>query len=212
MSTDDGCVAAAILAGGRARRFGEIDKSGLPFGGVPIIDRLLDVLRRVSPHVFAVGDRYGAAEAAGLRVFGDDVPDAGALGGICTALNHSPCERTLVVGCDMPFLTEAFLNHLVRRSEAVPSSQPLAVVPRTERGLEPLCAIYTRAAAPPILARLQRGEREAAMATEGVQLIEVGPEEIAEYDPHGLLFVNVNTPDDYAQARRLIRRAESPSD
>ena len=192
------CVAAAILAGGRARRFGEIDKSALTIAGESIMERLLGVLRSITADVFAVGDHYGAAAAAGLHVVPDEIPDGGPLGGIYTAIVNSPCERTLVVGCDMPFLSEEFLRHLVERSHT------LSVIPRTIRGYEPLCAIYTRESAAAIRDRLDRGERHAASLPGDVQVIEVGPEEIAAFDPHGLLFVNVNTPTDYAQARRRL--------
>lgn len=52
--------------------------------------------------------------------------------------------------------------------------------------------------------RNDRGERQAAHPPGGIQVIEVGAEELAAFDPHGLLFVNVNTPHDYAQARRRL--------
>ena len=189
-------LAAAILVGGRARRFGGTDKSALLIDGETILERTAKLLHQLTPYVFAVGDTHGSAAAAGLRVVADTIPDAGALGGIYTAIQESPCERTLVVGCDMPFLSEAFLAHLASVDADV-------VMPRSRHGYEPLCAIYGRAAAPGIRARLERGERHAARAPENVRLVEVGPEEIATYDPHGLLFVNVNTPHDYERARRM---------
>ena len=46
-----------------------------------------------------------AWSARGLTVVPDDIPGMGALGGIYTAIVHSPCDRTLVVACDMPFLS-----------------------------------------------------------------------------------------------------------
>jgi molybdopterin-guanine dinucleotide biosynthesis protein A len=192
------CVAAAILAGGRARRLGEIDKSALTIDGTTIMARLVSVLRAVTPHLFAVGDRFGAASVAGLEVVLDVIPDAGALGGIYTAIASSPCDRTLVVGCDMPFVTEAFLRHLVRLSSD--GGQFRSVLPRTANGYEPLCAIYARESAASIRERLDSGERQASVPPGG-RVVEVGPEELAPFDPHGLLFVNVNTPHDYEQAR-----------
>ena len=83
-------------------------------------------------------------------------------------------------------------------------SLTLSVIPRTTTGHEPLCAIYARESAAVIRDRLDRGERQAACVPSGVQVIEVGPEELAAFDPHGLLFVNVNTPHDYVQARRRL--------
>lgn len=200
-------LAVAILAGGRARRMGGIDKSGLPVDGRTILDRLLDAVRPLSPHLFAVGDTYGAAAQAGLRVLPDLVCDGGALGGIYTAIIGSPCERTLVVGSDMPFITTAFVQHLASIIDAEDAD---VVIPRTASGYQPLCAIYGRACAEPIRERLDLGERHAAVPPGGVRVAEIGPEELAAYDPDGLLFVNVNTPHDYAQAQRILGRAGMP--
>ena len=202
--SNDPTLAVAILAGGRARRFAGRDKASLAIGGRPILDRLLDAVRPLTPHVFAVGDRHGAAARAGLHVVTDIIPDAGALGGIYTAVVQSPCDRTLVLGCDMPFVTTAFLERLARVTGAD------AVMPRTTGGYQPLCAIYGRACAPALRSRLDRGERHAAIPPGGVRVAEIGPGELAAYDPEGLLFVNVNTPHDYAQAQRQLNGAGTP--
>jgi len=201
---NDPTLAVAILAGGQARRFGGADKSGMALGGRSILDRLLDAVRPVTSHVFAVGDGHGAAARAGLQVVPDLVPGSGALGGIYTAIVRSPCDRTLVVGCDMPFVTTAFVVRLAAVSGAD------VVMPRTADGYQPLCAIYGRACAAAIRLRLDRGERHAAVPPGGVRVVEIGPEELAAYDPDGLLFVNVNTPHDYAQAQRVLDRAGMP--
>ena len=196
MTRDTG-LAAAILLGGRARRLGGVDKSALLVDGVPILTRTLAILRSLTDAVFAVGDRYGAAAAAGLAVVDDELPDSGPLGAVYTAIVRSPCERTLVVACDMPYLTPEFLRHLVSLSAGA-----AAVMPRSAHGYEPLCAIYVRGNAPSIRQRLEAGERRTASAPDGAPFVEVGPEEIAAFDPHGLLFVNVNTAHDYEQALR----------
>ncbi|MND08863.1 hypothetical protein D3C83_317870 [compost metagenome] len=36
-----------------------------------------------------------------------------------------------------------------------------------------------------------------------MNIVEVGPDALDPYDPEGLLFLNVNTPHDYARAREL---------
>ena len=106
----DGELAAAILAGGRARRIDGVNKGTLVVGRTAIIDRQLDTLREVAREIFVVGRDDVAWTSRGLRVMPDDIPDAGPLGGIYTAIVRSPCERTLVVACDMPFLSGALLR------------------------------------------------------------------------------------------------------
>ena len=134
----------------------------------------------------------------------DEFPDHGALGGIYTAIVASPHERTLVVACDMPFLSEALLAYMAGIDADV-------VIPRTARGYEPLCAIYGRACAAPMRARLTRGELEASRRLEGVRVAEVSPVTLAAYDPDGLLFVNVNTPHDYERAKEVLEERSKTS-
>jgi molybdopterin-guanine dinucleotide biosynthesis protein A len=200
----DACLAAAILAGGRAERLGGIDKSALLIAGKPILQRILDAVQPSASQVFAVGDRHGAAAAAGLRVVEDLEPGLGALGAIYTAIVRSPCERTLVVGCDMPFITARIVAHLAGITGAD------LVIPRDEAGYQPLCAIYGRGCVEALGERIARGERHAAVPPPGVRVVEVGRDELAAFDPEGLLFVNVNTPDEYERARRLVQDGRAP--
>jgi molybdopterin-guanine dinucleotide biosynthesis protein A len=194
-------VAAAILAGGKARRLGGLVKSTLILDGIRIIDRQIAVLRAVADPIFIVARDPAPFASLGLEVLPDVVPNCGALGGIYTAIVRSPRSRTLVVAGDLPFLSAALLERMVASTSAD------VVVPRGPRGYEPLCAVYSSACAEPIRRRLEEGALKASVLPEGVRVEEIGPETLAAYDPAGLLFVNVNTPHDYERARDLI---ESP--
>ncbi len=190
-------LAAAILAGGRARRLGGVNKGALTLGSSAIVDRQLEVIRTVAAHIFVVG---GAAEAwavRGLRVVPDALPGTGPLGGIWTALTASPAERTLIVACDLPFISA----DLLRRMAAEPGD---VVVARSARGLEPLCAIYSARCLPDIRARIDQGALEASTLPRGVAVVELGREIVTACDPDGRLFLNVNTPHDYARAKGMI--------
>ena len=96
-------LAAAILAGGRARRMDGVNKGTLVIGRTAIIDRQLQTLGEVAHDIFVVGRSDIAWTSRGLRVISDEIPDAGPLGGIYTAIVRSPCERTLVVACALCF-------------------------------------------------------------------------------------------------------------
>jgi molybdopterin-guanine dinucleotide biosynthesis protein A len=196
-------LAAAILTGGRASRMGGVRKATLAVGGVSIIERQLAALRQVAHPVFLVTSARDQPDAD-LDVVRDEFPDRGALGGIYTALATSPHHRTLVVACDMPFLSAELLSHLAGIDADL-------VIPRSERGYEPLCAVYSRACLRSIHERLARGELEASRLPDGVRVVEVGPEALAAYDPDGLLFVNVNTPHDYERAKALLEERSKTS-
>ena len=190
-------IAAAILSGGRARRMGGADKGALDIGGTTVLARQLEVLRRFTPAIFAVG-RAPEGLPPGIPTVADLLPDAGALGGIYTAIVSSPCPRTLVVACDMPFLSLPLLERL-----AAEDADAGLVIPRTARGYEPLCAIYANTCAEGIRERIAHGDLQASVPPRDVRVVEVGPDVLAALDPDGLVFVNVNTPHDYARARDL---------
>jgi len=196
-----GPVAAAILAGGQARRLGGANKAALSIGGVRIIDRQLALLRQLADPVFIVSGHPGRFDDLALEVVRDALPGRGALGAVYTALLTSPHPRALILACDMPFVTLSFLERLVQ-----PSTADL-VIPRSSRGYEPLCATWTSACIPAVRRRLDRGELQAARAVEDLRVEEIGPEALARWDPHGRLFVNVNTPPDYERAIRLADHA-----
>lgn len=194
-------LSAAILAGGQARRLGGVDKAALRLGGVAVIERQLATLRRVARHLLIVAnhpERYGSL---GPPVVPDLVRGGGALGGIYTAIVSAPTDQTIVVACDLPFLTAAFLRHL-----AVVGRDVDVAIPRTRDGYHPLCASYSRHASEPIRRRLDAGLLKVTdvLADADVRVREVGPEDVARFDPDAVLLFNVNTPDDYARAERLM--------
>lgn len=200
-------LAAAILTGGRASRLGGARKAQLAIGGRTIIERQIDALRQVADPIYAVTRADGGAEG-GLPLVRDRFPGCGALGGIYSAIDASPHDRVLVVGCDMPFLSAPLIAHMN-------SLDGDLIIPRSPRGpgtYEPLFAIYSRACAAPIRERIERGRLEAAVVPDGVRVVEVGTEALAVYDPRGLVFVNVNTPHDYERANTLLEGSNASHD
>ena len=193
MTTD--AIAAAILTGGQARRMAGADKGALAVGGRTILERQLDVLRAFTTRIFVVG-RAPLGLPADIAAVPDLIPAAGALGGIYSAIEASPCPRTLVVACDMPFLSPRLLEHLAGIDADL-------AIPRTPRGYEPLCAIYAKTCAVGIRDRIAHGDLQASIPPRDVRVVAVGPGELEALDPGGLSFVNVNTPHEYARARDL---------
>jgi molybdopterin-guanine dinucleotide biosynthesis protein A len=174
----------------------------LRIGTKTIIDRQLALVRQIADPVFIVSgrpDRWDGV-AASATIVPDIYPGTGPLGGIYTALVSSPHPRTLVIACDLPFLSLPLLEMLTRDSDAD------LVIPRSARGYEPLCATWSTACAAAIRRRIEGGHLKAALVVEDVRVEEIGPESLAACDPDGLLFVNVNTPHDYEQAQEVNRR------
>lgn len=189
----------AILAGGRSRRLGGSNKAGLILrpGGASILDRQLMRLRRVVDRTIIVASDADRFSAAGVPVIADLVPDGGALGALYTAVHSAETERTLVIACDMPFVSEPLLAHLIGIGREVDIA-----IPRTARGLEPLCATYSRRCAPELRRLLdeKRFKLGDVARIPGLNVREVGRDELIAFGPEEVLFFNLNTPDDHVRA------------
>jgi molybdopterin-guanine dinucleotide biosynthesis protein A len=195
-------VAAFVLAGGASTRMGR-DKALLELDGVPM---LLRMTRLAEPHVAsfaAVGPPERYASLA-LDVVPDHWPGTGPLGGIATALRVSSSEWNLVLGCDLPYLTEEWINWLIARAR---ESSAQAVVPEWQRGIEPLAAMYRKDCEPAFSAALGRGVRRISQALQDIVLERVTASHWHWIECADNLFQNVNRPEDFAEAQRRIARS-----
>ncbi len=183
----------AILAGGRATRFDGRDKSALVVDGRAILDRQLDELSALTDDVMIVGQ--GDAR---VRAIHDIVPGSGPLGGLHAALTEARGDVVFVVACDMPYVTAPFAEYLFSLA-----GEAQIVVPRTERGYHPLCAVYTRACLGAAAARL--AERRLALheLLNDVPVRVVTDDEIVRFGASSRLLANVNTPAEYASLEAL---------
>jgi molybdopterin-guanine dinucleotide biosynthesis protein A len=196
-------VAGFILAGGVSSRMGR-DKGLLDFGGVPLVLHTARLLEPLVSQVTVVGSP-GKYAKLGLREIADgaqaqcglDRPGSGPLAGIATALAATRSSWNLIVACDLPYLTSNWLEWLLSRALR---SRGEAVVPRTERGIEPLAAVYSRECGRPIAAALARGVRKVSDAIEELRADFVYPREWRGIDPSGLVLRNMNAPEDYEEA------------
>lgn len=182
------------------------DKALLELDGVPLILRAARLVESVAGPPTVVGNPE-AYRSLGVRAIGDDWPGAGPLGGIATALRSSSAPWGLVVACDLPYLTQPWLAHLVERAL---TSEADAVLPMNVRGAEPLCAVYHKRCEPAIRAALERGTRKVTEGLEGLRVEPIEPSEWKAFDSGGLLFKNMNSPEDYEQARARLGESAKP--
>ena len=189
------CVpTAAILVGGRAHRMEGQDKSGLLVGGRTILQRQLDALSGIASRIVLVTSPTRAIAGVDAEVVVDRWPGCGSLGGVATALDAAGTD-TLVVACDMPFLTPAFLRFV---AESAPGAD--VVLPRTADGHHPLCARYATACLPAFVRRIEARHFRILDAIAECEVREIGPDDVRRFDAAGRLLMNVNTPDDLGRA------------
>jgi molybdenum cofactor guanylyltransferase len=195
-----GPCSAAILDGGRATRLHGADKGSLVVGGRTIRERQLAALSGLVHDIFLVGGSAAALhERTGVRRVPDVADARGPLGGIQTALHHAgDAACTLIVACDLPFVSRRFLAFLLDR--ALEADAADVVVPRSATRLHPLCATYNRRVRDAVDRRVASGVLAVQALFEEVRVDVIEPEVVATFDPEGVMFWNVNTPDEYERA------------
>jgi molybdopterin-guanine dinucleotide biosynthesis protein A len=189
------------------------DKGLLDFGGVPLIVHTARLLQSLVAEVTVVGSpiRY---TKFGLRAIADGAqarhgvenPGCGPLAGIATALSATHLPWNLIVACDLPYLSANWVDWLLSRALC---SHAEAVVPRTERGIEPLAAVYRRECGARIAAALAYGVRKVSDPIETLGVESVYPREWRHADSDGLVLRNMNAPEDYEEARKWWATAQS---
>ena len=201
---------AAILAGGRARRLGGVNKALLALAARPngpsLLDRQLEMLSKVVDRTVIIANDAEAFRDSGVPVIADLHPDAGALGGLHTAVHAAGTDRILVMACDMPFVSEKLLRYVVEAG----ASADIAI-PRTTRGYEPLCATYSRRSADPLRRLVETRQFRLSEVASIADLVirEIGSGELERFGFEDRLFFNINTPDDFARAIDLEREYRS---
>jgi molybdenum cofactor guanylyltransferase len=107
-------------------------------------------------------------------------------------------DEVLIVACDMPYLSTPFLTYLLSFA-----TEADIVVPRSERGYHPLCAVYTRACLEPVAARLADRRLKMRELVDSLRTRVVPVDEIRQFGDPDRLLANVNTPADYADLEAL---------
>jgi molybdopterin-guanine dinucleotide biosynthesis protein A len=139
-----------------------------------------------------------------LPVHPDLIPGKGALGGLYTAIAQARHGHVLVVSCDQPLLNPDLLGYLIGLRNGYD-----VVVPLNRDGQpEGTHAVYGKACLEPIHRRLEAGRLKVVGFYPDVRVREVPTGETDRFDPERWSFLNVNTPGDLAQARRLAARLD----
>jgi molybdenum cofactor guanylyltransferase len=185
----------AILAGGRGKRLGG-GKPSLDLGGRPLIDHPIAAATGACGRVAVFAKPETALPDLAVPVVREPAEPHHPLLGIVTALDAAEGAPVLAVACDLPFVTAELIDWLAGLPD------PL-VIPEVDERLHPLLGRYDAGLTDAL--RLAC-EREAAVQE---TISELRPRVIDEAelsrfgDPEQLVF-NVNTPEDLAEARRLL--------
>jgi molybdopterin-guanine dinucleotide biosynthesis protein A len=136
-----------------------------------------------------------------LEAVPDDIPGAGALGGILTAIRRSGAARTLVVACDMPLLNPSLLSYMTSHPGPYDALVPRLALPDGTLRPEPLHSIYAPACAEAAARLLSGGTRKVGALLNEVRTRYLDEPDILPHDPTLLSFANANTPGEWERVR-----------
>jgi len=150
-------IGAAILAGGKNSRMSGFNKAFIEINGVPIIERLIKILRGIFDEVIIATnspEEFKSFEKETM-IITDIIKNVGPLAGIHAALSTSKKEAVFFVACDMPFLHNDLILRQLKDFENADSE---CLVPRIGSSIEPLHAVYKKALKDNINSFVKEGE------------------------------------------------------
>jgi molybdopterin-guanine dinucleotide biosynthesis protein A len=163
------------------------DKARLPFRGKTLVEHVAAAVAEAAGSAVLVGapERY---EGMRFPRLADTRAGLGPLAGIQTALEATHAIWNLIVACDMPEVSGAFLRLLM---EAAEGSEADCLIPIGPSGRpEPLCAAYRSVCRHAVRQALDRGVRK---VTDGLAGLRIATWQVAESH----WFSNVNTAEDW---------------
>lgn len=196
-------LSLAIIAGGESQRMGR-DKAFVQLGGLTLIERVIASSAELGQaETILITNKPADYAHLKLPMFPDALPGKGSLGGIYTALLQAQSEFVLVLACDMPFISEDLLRFMITRIDRDTD----IIAPRVNGYPQALHAIYRKTCIEPIRQQLEDNRLKIIRFYAGMRLRYLDEPDYAPYDPDGRCFANLNTPEELAEAERLLRGA-----
>jgi len=189
--------AGAVLSGGASRRMGR-PKSQLAVAGEALLARQLRLLHEAGAVELLVSQHPDRPEPPPVNfpvsLVLDDVRTAGPLAGLERLLAVATPGLVLVVAVDLPRLEVDFLKRLVRHAHP-----DVGVIPRVDGQLEPLVAVYPRAAHAVAMTHLSRGHYALQdLAQVGLADGWLQPWDLDPFDQ--VFLTNWNRPEDFSES------------
>jgi molybdenum cofactor guanylyltransferase len=185
-------VTAAVLAGGRATRMGNVDKGLIELNaGRPMIAYVLDAVSPQSGRILINANRNFESYAAfGYPVIKDDEEGfQGPLAGMAACLRRCETSLMLTVPCDGPLLApdlvERFFFALKEKGADIATASD-------GKRPQPVFSLLKTSLLSSLIAFLSKGERKIDRWQEQHRLA------VVDFSDRQETFLNINTPDDRA--------------
>lgn len=134
-------MSAIVLAGGEGKRFGQ-NKALVNIGNKTLIELVIMRIEDLFDEVMIVGGLVPREILPHLRHI-QDMVRCGPIGGIYTGLLNSKTHYNFVFGCDMPLIERGLVHSMMDKVKGYD-----LIIPKGQRGPEPLHSIYSKGCLP----------------------------------------------------------------
>ena len=186
ISNENPRISGVILAGGKGRRMGGVDKGLQPFRGRSLIEWIIERLQpQVDEILINANQNLERYADYGYRVISDLIPDfAGPLAGFHSALSAASNDLVLTVPCDSPLMPEDLAQRLMHALDAAAADIAVAC---TDNQVHPVFCLLHRSLLTHLDDYLSEGGRKIDAWYANLKVIEVA------FDDEAEAFGNFNT-------------------
>jgi molybdenum cofactor guanylyltransferase len=198
MTEDVSCI---ILAGGASSRM-KTNKALLTFDGKPIINIMVNQLRKIFKKIIVVTDNPGQYCLEDVDFVYDllQTNSKSSLVGMYSGLMQSTSHHNLILPCDMPFVNNSLISYMISKL-----SNCDVLTPLVDNYYQPLHSIYSKNCIKPIKELLDRDFHKVTGFYSSVELCTISKEEVEFFDKEQLCFLNLNNVWDYQNAMEIWR-------
>jgi molybdopterin-guanine dinucleotide biosynthesis protein A len=176
-----------------------VPKAALPFGGEPMLGRVVRLLAQVVRPIVVVAARGQSIPATPIdvEIAYDRLAARGPLEGLAAGLATigDRADAVYATSCDVPLLVPDFVRRMIDRLGA----NEIAV-PVDDAFPHPLSAVYRTSVRPHIEALLAEDRLRPAFLFERCDTVFVPVNDLRDVDPELLTLANLNRPEDYLAA------------
>lgn len=188
-----------ILAGGNNTRFPGRKKAFRKIGEEMILESIYQVFSSLFNEIILVVNEPQEFAGWDMTVVTDIFPCRCALSGLHTGLFYASNPYAYVTACDTPFINKDVVEYIIKQID--PGYD--VIIPRTNAGLEPLAAAYSRECIPLIEENLLNDIFMIKKFFRRKKVKEIPESQLKKIDPELRFVFNINTKEDYEQAKSL---------
>ncbi|MBT8356577.1 MAG: molybdenum cofactor guanylyltransferase [Deltaproteobacteria bacterium] len=194
-----------ILAGGMNTRFSGQPKAFISVGGKRIIDHLYSIFNALFEDIILVTNDPHKFLEWDIKIVADLFAVRSSITGIHAGLFYTLNPHAFFAACDTPFLKKELVETIISSIEQGID----VVVPQTQAGFEPLCAVYSKKCLKPIEEQILQNQLTIRKLFKKRRVKKIPEKILRIQDPDLVSFFNINTPQDQEKAEKMFKKLKT---